>query len=206
MQQPQHEPSQDISGPGSDNARQRPGLLRRFLDGLYLAGGILAGVFLIAILLLMMALSLGRPLGINIPSGDDFASWSMAAMSFLGLAYTFKSGDMIRVGLLIDRFEGRKKQAIEIVVLSIALGFIGFFAWHAVNFTYFSWLLNDRATGILPIPLWIPQLGYCGGLLLLAVALLDELVNALMGGKPRYEKPKPKTTEELIEQAMQSAV
>lgn len=181
-------------------------LLRQFLDGLYLAAGWLAGLFLIAILALMMALSLGRPLGFNIPSGDDFASWCMAATAFLGLAYTFKSGDMIRVGLLIDRFSGRKRQAIEVLALSVALAFIGFFAWHACNFVYFSWLLNDRATGVVPVPLWIPQLGYAGGLVLLTIALADELINVLSGGHPRYEKPKPTTTEEVIEQAMQSAV
>jgi TRAP-type C4-dicarboxylate transport system permease small subunit len=198
-----------VRSQGDDDSQSegaRPSLLRRFLDALYLGGGILAGLFLIAILVLMMALSLGRPLGLNIPAGDEFASWCMAAMSFLGLAYTFKSGDMIRVGLIIDRFEGRKKRLMEIGVLTIALSFIAFFAWHAVNFTYYSWLLNDRATGVLPIPLWIPQLGYCGGLVLLSIALLDELIHAILGGTPRYEKPKPKTTEELIEQAMQSAV
>lgn len=181
-------------------------LVRRTLDGLYLAAGWLAGLFLIAILALMMALSLGRPLGINIPSGDDFASWCMAATAFLGLAHTFKSGDMIRVGLLVDRVEGRKKQVIEVAALAIALAFIGFFAWHACNFVYYSWLLNDRATGVVPVPLWIPQLGYAGGLVLLTIALADELVNVLTGGMPRYEKPKPRTTEEVIEQAMQSAV
>lgn len=186
--------------------RQIFALLRRLLDGLYLLGGILSGLFLIAILALMMALSLGRPLGIDIPSGDDFASWSMAAMAFLGLAYTFKSGDMIRVGLVIDRFEGRTKQIIEITALSVALVFVGFFAWHAVKFVQLSYLLNDRSTGVVSVPLWIPQLGYAGGLVLLAVALLDELVHVLFGGLPRYEKPKPRTTEEIIEQAMQSAV
>jgi TRAP-type C4-dicarboxylate transport system permease small subunit len=181
-------------------------IIRKTLDALYLGAGYLAGVFLIAILVLMMVMSLGRPLGINIPSGDDFASWCMAAMSFLGLAHTFKSGDMIRVGLMIDKFEGRKKQVIEVIALLIGLSFIGFFAWHTVNFTYYSWLLNDRATGVIAVPLWIPQLGYCGGLVLLSIALFDELVHVLMGGLPRYEKPKPKTTEEVIEQAMQSAV
>jgi TRAP-type C4-dicarboxylate transport system permease small subunit len=199
-----------MSGLRSDELSAEAGsqrsLLRRVLDGLYLGGGILAGLFLIAILVIMMVMSVGRPFGINIPSGDDFASWCMAAMSFLGLAYTFKSGDMIRVGLIVDKFEGRKKQVMELTVLSIALGFIGFFTWHAVSFTYYSWLLNDRATGVVAVPLWIPQLGYCGGLALLTIALLDEWINVAMGGAPRYEKPKPKTTEELIEQAMQSAV
>jgi len=191
---------------GADSASVKPGVFRRFLDGLYLAGGILAGIFLIVILLLMMALSLGRPLGINIPAGDEFAAWSMAAMSFLGLAYTFKSGDMIRVGLIVDKFEGRKKQVIEVMALMIGLGFITFFAWYATSFTYYSWLLNDRATGVVPVPLWIPQLSYCGGLILLGIAFLDELIHVLMGGLPRYEKPKPKTAEEVIEQAIQSAV
>lgn len=181
-------------------------MLRRALDALYLGAGILAGFFLIAILLLMLALSLGRPLGINIPSGDDFAAWCMAAMSFLGLAHTFKSGEMIRVGLLTDRLQGRAKQATEVMCLLIGLGFIGFFAWHAVQFVRFSYILNDQSTGVVAIPLWIPQLGYAAGLVLLAVAFLDELIHVLRGRPPRYEKPRPKTAEEVIEQAMQSAV
>ena len=75
-------------------------MIRTFLDGLYLVAGYLAGVFLLIIFLLMMGLSLGRGIGINIPAGDDLASWSMAAMAFLGLAHTFRSGEMIRVGLI----------------------------------------------------------------------------------------------------------
>ncbi|HKH35026.1 MAG TPA: TRAP transporter small permease subunit, partial [Beijerinckiaceae bacterium] len=79
-------------------------MIRRFLDGLYLAAGYLAGLFLVAIFGLMMALSLGREINLNIPAGDDFAAWCMAALAFLSLAYTFKSGEIIRIGLIIDRF------------------------------------------------------------------------------------------------------
>lgn len=181
-------------------------MLRRMLDGVYLLGGIASGVFLVLILVLMMALSLGRKLGINIPSGDDFAAWCMAACAFLGLAYTFRAGDMIRVGLIVERFEGRARQAAELLCLLVGLGFVGFFAVHAVNFTWYSWLLNDRATGVVAMPLWIPQLGYAGGLVLLAVAMLDELVHVALGGAPRYVKPKPRTAEEAIAQAVQSGV
>ena len=52
-----------------------PDWLRKILDGLYLISGWLAGLFLVAIFLLMLALSAGRPLDIDVPSGDDFASW-----------------------------------------------------------------------------------------------------------------------------------
>ncbi len=81
-------------------------MIRIVLDRLYLFAGYAAGGFMVAIFVLMMALSAGRPLGINLPAGDDFVSWCMAAMAFLGLAHTFRSGEMIRVGLLIDGLEG----------------------------------------------------------------------------------------------------
>ena len=86
-------------------------MLRGLLDGLYLGAGYLAGLFLIVIFMLMMVLSVGREIGFNVKSGDDITAWCMAAMSFLGLAHTFKSGEMIRVGLLIDRLSGRTKWA-----------------------------------------------------------------------------------------------
>ena len=181
-------------------------VLRSLLDGLYLVAGWLAGLFLIAIFLLMMALSAGRQFGLNIPSGDDFAAWSMAAMAFLGLAHTFKSGEMIRVGLLIDRFSGRKRQLIEVAALVVGIIFVSYFTWHAYKFVYYSWLTNEVATGVVAVKMWIPQLGYVGGLAILLIAMIDELVHVLAGNRPRYEKDPPKTAEEAVERAAASAV
>jgi TRAP-type C4-dicarboxylate transport system permease small subunit len=181
-------------------------MLRTFLDSLYRFAGYLAGLFLIAIFLLMIGLSVGREVGINIPAGDDFASWCMAALAFLGLAHTFRSGEMIRVGLLIDRLRGRTRWAFEIFSLTLGLAFVGFFAWHAVRLTYDSWRFNDMAQGVLAVPLWIPQLGYSTGLVILFVAFVDEFVHVLRGGDPRYEKPPPTTAEEVVERAIQSGV
>lgn len=180
--------------------------MRRILDGLYLGAGYAAGFFLIVIFALMMIMSVGRQFGLNIPAGDEFCSWAMAALAFLGLAHTFKSGEMIRVGLLIDRISGRPRRLVEIAALSIALFFTGYFAWHAANFTYYSWLIDDRATGVVPVPLWIPQLGYCGGLALLTIAIVDELVRVLWGLKPSYERDPPASAEEAVERAVSSAV
>ena len=181
-------------------------IMRIFLDRLYLFAGYAAGGFLIAIFVLMMILSAGRPLGINLPAGDDFTAWCMAATAFLGLAHTFRSGEMIRVGLLIDRFEGPTRRVIEIVALGVGCGFIGFFAWHAAVMNYQTWLFKDMSTGVIVVPLWIPQLGYSVGLVILLIAFVDELIHVLRGNDPRYEKPKPTTAEEIVERAVQSAV
>jgi TRAP-type C4-dicarboxylate transport system permease small subunit len=181
-------------------------MMRAFLDHLYLYSGYLAGLFLIAIFLLMMALTAGRELGVNVKSADDIASWCMAAMAFLALAHTFKSGEIIRVGLLTERLQGRTKWLFEMLALVLGTGFIGYFAWHAVALTFTSWLINDMSTGALVVPLWIPQLGYCLGLVILFIAFVDELVHVARGGRPRYEKEPPKTAEERIERAMEEGV
>ena len=70
---------------------------RTFLDRLYLLSGWLAGLFLIAIFVLMMLLSAGRPIGVNVPAGDEIVSWCMAATAFLGLAHTFRSGEKVEL-------------------------------------------------------------------------------------------------------------
>lgn len=181
------------------------GPVGRALDRLYLFAGYLAAAFLFIIFLLMMVLSLGRnPLmPLNVPSGDDFAAWSMVALAFLGLAHTFKHGEMIRVGLLLDRLSGPSRRVLEAATLAVAAAFIGFFSYHAYRFVHDSWKLNDLSQGVVPVPLWIPQAFFFLGLAILLIAILDELVHVLRGNLPTFHKEPPKTTEELIERVVQ---
>jgi len=92
-------------------------MIRTWLDRLYLFAGYAAGAFLVLIFAIMMYMSIGRQFGLNIPAGDDFASWAMCAMSFLGLAHTFKKGEIIRVGILLEQLTGKKRWALEILAL-----------------------------------------------------------------------------------------
>jgi TRAP-type C4-dicarboxylate transport system permease small subunit len=179
-------------------------MFRTVLDGLYRAAGYLAGLFLLVIFGLMMGLSFGRGVGVNIPDGDDFAAWSMAAMAFLGLAYTFRSGEVIRVGLLIDQLGPGPRRVVELFCLLLGTGIVAYFAWYAVQMTYDSYRFNDMSQGVLGIPLWIPQLGYSVGLVLLAIAFVDDLTRVVSGRRPSYDKPPAATPEEVVERAIES--
>jgi len=175
------------------------GALRRALDALYLWAGYAAGVFLVTIFVLMIVMSAGREVGVNVPAGDDFTAWSMVAMAFLGMAHTFKRGEMIRVGLLTERLKGRAKWLAELFSLVVALLFVGYFFRHVAQMAHDSWRFNDLAQGVVAFPLWIPQTVMATGLGILLIAVLDEVVRVLGGQKPSYEKEPPRTTEELIE-------
>jgi TRAP-type C4-dicarboxylate transport system permease small subunit len=169
------------------------------LDRLYLYAGYAAGGFMVLIFLIMMYMSIGRQVGLNLPAGDDFGSWCMAAMSFLGLAHTFRKGEIIRVGLLIEQLTGRPRWMLEILTLGIATAFSLYFTWYAVAMTYDSYRFGDMAQGVLAVPLWIPQLGFSGGLAILSIALVDEMIHVLKGNKPTYEKEPPSSPDEFVE-------
>ena len=173
--------------------------MRVGLDRLYLWSGYAAGFFLVVTLALMMVLAIGRSFAFNIPDGTDFASWSMAAMSFLGMAHTFKRGEMIRVGLLLEKLKGTPKHVAELFALSVALAFMLYFTYHAYEFVRVSRMTNEMSNGVIAVPVWLPQLSFLIGAVILTIAVIDELVHVARGNPPSFEKPPPKTTEELLE-------
>jgi TRAP-type C4-dicarboxylate transport system permease small subunit len=160
--------------------------MRRGLEALYDAAGVLAAFFIFAIFVVMVAASIMRELGLRTGGTDDIVSWMCAAAAFFGLAHTFKRGDFVRVTLLLERLGPRARHAAEIVSLSIATVFVGFLFWAALRFVYESWEFGDMANGLIAIKLWIPQSSFVAGAALLLVAVLDELVTVLRGRKPGY--------------------
>lgn len=186
--------------------RQGPRALRRALDMLYLTGGVLAGLFLVGIGILMMLLSLGREFGINVKGGDELSAWFCAATAYLGLAHAFKTGDLVRVGLLIDHISDKNRRLLETAILTVAALVTGYFAYFTVDLVWDSLRFNERAQGVISIPIWIPQLGLAAGGAILFIAVLDELGRVLRGYKPCYLADPPKTVEEQIERLSHSGV
>ena len=160
--------------------------MRKLLDRLYLAAGGLAAVFLAAICVLMLAQSAGRELGLQIRGADDITAWLCAAAAFLPLAHVFKSGELIRVGLLMEKASERTRFAMEVFSLGCAAIITGYMTWAVVRFVHESWKFKELAQGLLPIPIWIPQVSFALGVAILFVAIVDELVIVLRGGKPTY--------------------
>lgn len=160
--------------------------MRRTLDWIYTGSGILAGVFLVLIAALSLAQICGRLLGFAAYSFDDFAGFCMAASSFLGLAHTYRRNEHIRVALVIDRFRGGKRRAMEALCLTASTFLIGFFAWYATDMAWTSYAINDVSQGLVSVPLWLPQGGMALGLAIMSIALFDDLVAVLARGTPSY--------------------
>ena len=161
--------------------------MRQALDRLYSASGALAAICLGAICLVMLAQSLGRELNWLIRGADDITAWLTAASAFFALGHTFRHGELVRVGLWIDRLQGRGRRAAEIVALSVTALFVGYMVWAVSKFVFESWKFNEVAQGLIKIPIWMPQLSFVLGVTIFFIAVLDELVVVLRGGKPAYQ-------------------
>ena len=160
--------------------------MRRFLDGLYLACGALGAVFVLLIGVLMIGQSILREFGVRTGAVNDVVAWFCAAASFFAMAHAFKHGDFVRVTLLLEKLAPGPRRVLEVACLAVAAVSVGYLAYWANRFTYESWSFKEVAQGLLPIPIWIPQASFALGSLLLLVAVLDELVTVLRGGKPGY--------------------
>jgi TRAP-type C4-dicarboxylate transport system permease small subunit len=159
----------------------------RFVDRLFDAAAWLAAAFIFAIFAVMIGASAMRILGLPTGGSDDIVAWCCAAAGFLAMAHTFRRGDFVRVVLLIERLDVRRRRTFEIVALSIATMFVAYFLWAAAQFVYESWDFHDMANGMIAIPLWIPQSSFVFGAVLLLVAVVDELVTVIRGGRPTYQ-------------------
>ncbi len=160
--------------------------MRKFLDRLYFAGGALGAVFVALIAVLMVAQSILREFRVNTGAVNDVVAWFCAAAAFFAMAHAFKHGDFVRVTLLIESVGAKTRRAMELGSLGIATVAVGYLALSACRFTYESWVFNDIAQGLLPMPMWIPQLSFALGSLLLLVAVVDELIIVLRGGIPTF--------------------
>ena len=160
--------------------------MRRALNGLFAAASALAALMVLAIFVLMIAASVGRLLEWRVGWVNDVVSWLCAAAAFLAMGHAFKHGDFVRVTLLLEKLAPPARRVFETVCLLVAAVGIGYLAWWAVLYTYQSWQFNERPTGQVALPLWIPQLSFALGAILFAIAVLDEFIVTLRGGTPSY--------------------
>jgi len=177
--------------------------MRALLQKLYYGCGVLAGLCLIAVCAFVIysilpglglwfqgltctngagTLCVRNPFNYVASSADDFAGYAMLSSSFLALAYTFGRGEHIRVTLILQRLHGRARRIGELWCLLMGTLLSGFFAWYCVKLVIDSYTFGDKSTGLIPVPLWIPQIAMAVGMVVLFIAVLEQLIVTASGG------------------------
>jgi TRAP-type C4-dicarboxylate transport system permease small subunit len=156
---------------------------RRALDALYDGAAVLAAVCLVLLLVVIVLQMAARWSGIPFPGSSDYAGYLMAAASFLAFAQALNRGAHIRVSLLFNALDARKRYWAELWSLTIATAASVYLAWYAVKMVYWSRKLHDISQGQDATPLWIAQLPMVIGAVILAVCFVDNLLTLLVKGR-----------------------
>ncbi|BES70265.1 TRAP transporter small permease [Marinobacter nanhaiticus D15-8W] len=167
--------------------------MRNALNGFYRLAGALSALQLTAIMVMVVLQVLGRvldrllvwvgadALGLNIPGLAELAAFLLLGATFFGLAYTFWQGGHIRVTLLLQRLPVSVQRYFDMAMVLVAIAITAFAAWYSAWLAYDSYDFGDLSIGMVPVPLWIPQLGMVLGLVWLLIALLDAFVSLVTG-------------------------
>ncbi|MEM7445498.1 MAG: TRAP transporter small permease subunit [Pseudomonadota bacterium] len=162
-------------------------VLRRLLDWLYTGCGILAAIFLVAILLLIVLQMSARWTGEIFPGAPEYAGYCMAAASFFAFASALNHGSHIRVSIVLNLLSRRAKRIVDGWCFLIGAALAWYFTYYAFQAIYWSWLFNDISQGQDASPIWIPQMAMGIGAGVFAIALTDNLLHVLFFGDNRIK-------------------
>jgi TRAP-type C4-dicarboxylate transport system permease small subunit len=161
-------------------------LLHLAIDG----AAVLACALLAAMVVVMLAAIVLRQFGILMPGSEEISTFAMVGMAFLGLPYAYRSGAHVRVETLLTRLSERTKARLNIWCVVVSAVICAVFCYFVYGLVRDSYQFGDVSEGLLAIPRWIPQLPILIGLLLLTLALLDDLLILVAVRKASFEQPQ----------------
>ena len=172
--------------------------MRKLLDRMYVVSEVIAAAFIVGIcltVLIQVAFNIvdkvamaigGEAIGLVLPSYAEITGYFLASATFFALAGTFRQGVHIRVTLLIRHLSPPWHRLIEGWCCALGAAASAYFTFWAANLVRESWQFGDLSPGIVPIPIWIPQLPMVLGLVCLTAAFADALHQIVSGSEPDY--------------------
>jgi len=162
------------------------GASSRAIDAACKALGGLGALMFAGVATLMVVQAGARVLRITMVGGDEIAGWLSASAAFCSFAYAFREGTFIRMELLLSRLKGEMLQRAEIGALFVGTLWCATMAFTMARFVWQNAMFGERSTGLISIPIWPVQLPAVVGLVMLALAMAEQLVRVWQGKRPIY--------------------
>ena len=147
-----------------------------YLRILYRLSGYIAAVFLILVATFILTGIASRIFGFYIRGLAEYSGYSMAASSFLALAYTFGEKGHIRITLFLEKSKEKIKRLLELWCLFVASFFSGFLSYYFIKMLIISIQFGERSEGADEIYIWIPQLSVAIGSTIFFVCVLHNFI------------------------------
>ena len=151
-----------------------------YLRILYRLSGYVAAFFLILVATFILTGIASRIFGFYIRGLAEYSGYSMAASSFLALAYTFGEKGHIRITLFLEKSKGNFRRILELWCLFVATFFSGFLSYYFIKMLIISIKFGERSEGADEILIWIPQLAVAIGSTIFFICVMHNFILSIL--------------------------
>ncbi|MDR1978392.1 MAG: TRAP transporter small permease [Synergistaceae bacterium] len=111
---------------------------------------------------------------------EELTRYLFLWMSWVGASYAVRHGSHFRVGMLADLLKGRARDAYEVLVLSVWLGFSVFLTYQGGKICLFQWQ-RGQISSAMEIPMALAYASVPAGCALMTLRLLIGLNDLVVG-------------------------
>ena len=147
-----------------------------YLRVLYRLSGYIAAFFLILVATFILTGIASGIFGFYIRGLAEYSGYSMAASSFLALAYTFGEKGHIRITLFLEKSKKNVRKILELWCLFVATFFSGYLSYYFVKMLIISIKFGERSEGADEILIWIPQTSVAIGSIVFFISVFHQLI------------------------------
>ena len=151
-----------------------------YLRILYRLSGYTAAFFLILVAVFILTGISSRIFGFYIRGLAEYSGYSMAASSFLALAYTFGEKGHIRITLFLEKSKNNIRRILELWCLFVATFFSGFLSYYFIKMLIISIEFGERSEGADEILIWIPQLSVAAGSTIFFICVMHNFILSIL--------------------------
>jgi len=139
-------------------------------------GGCFAG-WLVPIMMMLVVVDVFMRYVMNQPLmvSDEFSAYMLVALSFLGLAYTWREKGHVRIEILVNRLSSGTYGWVRLLGLILTLIFMIEMDLAAYKMITYALQINLRSSTWLMFPLFWPQLTVFLGFILLTLLLIVDI-------------------------------
>src|SRR5699024_9923368 len=112
---------------------------------------------------------------------DELSGYILLLITYIGVAYTLKTGSQVRVNILYDRYEDKRSTWIDVVICSITIWFRLNLLISNWNYDIDSFNRNEMSNGLMRAPLFIPK-----GIIVIGLGML--ILQSVVGLGKAVEK------------------
>ncbi len=143
-----------------------------YLGG-YLSGWLVPIMMMLVVVDVFMRYVMHRPLMVS----DEFSAYMLVALSFLGLAYTWRQGGHVRIEILVSRLSPPVYAWVRLIGLILTFIFMIELDRAAYKMIVYALQMNLRSSTWLMFPLFWPQVTVFIGFILLTLLLVIDIVH-----------------------------